>query len=139
MSDQDHAGTNIWCSVHVDDLSVLFALILTKALAERESGVWSSDPFERYYFGSVETYRWGDLARSLAPILHKLVPDLIKSPVAVSKDSKRVPKAVGTNSRSVSLRSFKDGWVPKAKSLEECLEEDAIATLKKFGHLPAHD
>ncbi|KAF8325838.1 NAD(P)-binding protein [Cantharellus anzutake] len=125
-------GTNVWNNVHVFDLADLYILIFEKALSERARGKpTSSDPYERFYFGSVRSHAWGDVAKRLATILYG--KGVVDNDKAISIAAKELPKAITVNSQSVSNRGLFDGWTPSRAKLEDTLEEDAVATLAQLG------
>jgi len=125
-------GTNRWNNVHIYDLTDLYSLVFEKALIERVSGkLTSSDPYERFYFGSVRPHVWGDVARQLALILYK--KGVVDNDEAKSVDPRELDPAVCINSQSVSNRGFHDGWVPNRATLEDTLEEDIVGTLAQLG------
>ena len=110
----------------------LYTLIFEKALSERAAGApTSSDPYERFYFGSVRSHLWGDVAKQLAPILY--AKGVVDNDQAKSVDPKELHPGVCINSHSVSNRGFHDGWVPSRATLEDTLEEDVVATLAQLG------
>lgn len=127
-------GTNLWNNVHIADLADLYYLILEKALAERVTGPLLAegadsdlDPYTHFYWGSVGTHSWGDVARALAPLLYKA--GVVENDQAKSAPVAELPAATTTNSRTVSNRGFKDGWKPSRPSLEDTLQEDVDAVL----------
>jgi len=125
-------GTNRWNNVHICDMTDLYTLIFEKALSERAAGTpTSSDPYERFYFGSVRSHLWGDVAKQLAPILY--AKGVVDNDQAKSVDPKELHPGVCINSHSVSNRGFHDGWVPSRATLEDTLEEDVVATLAQLG------
>lgn len=69
-------GTNLWNNVHIHDLAELYLISLDKALVERATGGTAittvvTDPYERFYWGSVATHEWGNVAQGIARILYK--------------------------------------------------------------------
>jgi len=125
-------GTNRWNNVHIYDLTELYTLVFEKALSERVAGKpTSSDPYERFYFGSVRPHVWGDVAKEVAPIL--FAKGLVDNDQAKSIDPKELSGGISVNSQSVSNRGFHDGWVPSRATLEDTLEEDVDATLAQLG------
>jgi nucleoside-diphosphate-sugar epimerase len=118
-------GTNVWNSVHIEDLVDLYLLVLDQALNAPEA----KSPYEQFYFGSVAEHEWGDIARRLAPLLH--ARGVVDSPEATSIPISEAPnmKFVANNSRSKSERGRKLGWSPHRKSIQESLEEDVDAVL----------
>jgi len=124
-------GTNRWDNVHIADVTDLYLLVLEKALSERSTGQFSSDPYERFYFGAVGLVVHGDLARLIAPVLHER--KLVDSPEAVGVPPEEIPFYLATNSQSVSNRGFNDGWKPSAPTYESYVAEEVEATLKTLG------
>jgi len=136
-------GTNLWNNVHIHDLTELYLIVLDKALVERATGTFTatatttttttavSDPYERFYWGSVATHQWGNVAQDIAKILYK--KGLVDSDKAISVPADEVSPAVASNSRTVANRSFKEGWKPDHPSLEDTLEEDVNGVLEEEG------
>lgn len=121
--------------VHITDLVNLYLIVLNKALAERHASPSSTvtpiDPFERFYFGSVEEKSFGQIARGLAPLLHKR--GLVDSPRAISVPIEEAPMATLLTARTVASRSLRDGWKPTAPTVEETYEEDIEGVLQEDG------
>jgi len=131
-------GTNIWNNVHVYDVADLYALVFGYALRQNQHPAPPVNKFSNFFFGSVGEHVWGDVARSVAKILH--AHGQVSSPEAVSvepsEDLRSLMENTATNSRSVSERGRKQlGWNPKGRSLEEALEDDVVAVLKLDGRL----
>ncbi|KAF8308400.1 NAD(P)-binding protein [Clavulina sp. PMI_390] len=122
-------GTNKWSYVHIADLADLYQIVLEKALVDRATGANSTtDPYERFYFGSVTEHTFGDVVKQLGPILH--ARGLVDTPETTGIPVEEAPIATVMNSRSVANRSFKDGWNPKAPTWQETLEADVEAVLE---------
>jgi nucleoside-diphosphate-sugar epimerase len=123
-------GSNRWNNVHIDDLADLYILVLQHALQNKSTVI----PEEEYYWGSVNDHAWGDIARLAGQILHKR--GLVNTPEAKSVTKEELTEEflvyVGHNSRSVANRGTKLGWKPHRKTIEENLEEDLDATVKKY-------
>ena len=124
-------GTNRWDNVHFADLSDLYLLVLEKALSERSTGQFSSDPYERFHFAAVGSFAHGDVARLIAPVLYE--HKLVDSPEAVSVPPEELPFYLAVNSKSVANRSFNDGWKPHAPTYESSVADEVEATLKALG------
>jgi len=124
-------GTNRWDSAHIADIKELYHLILEKALSERSTGRFSPDPYERFYFGSVGSFSFGDLARLIAPVLYKR--KLVDSPEAVSVPPEELPPYMTRDSKAVSNRGFNDGWKPTAPTYDLFVAEEVDATLNALG------
>lgn len=126
-------GTNLWNNVHIRDLTELYLLVLDKALVERATGTLTTaaDPYERFYWGSVATHQWGNVAQELAKILYK--KGVVDSDKALSVPANEVPASVASNSRTVANRGLKGGWKPHHPSLEDTLEEDVDGVLEQDG------
>ncbi|KDQ20599.1 hypothetical protein BOTBODRAFT_26603 [Botryobasidium botryosum FD-172 SS1] len=129
-------GTNLWNNVHIYDVAELYALVLGYALAQNQHPSPPTNKFSNFFFGSIGEHAWGDVARSVAKILH--AHGQIKSPKAVSVEvSEELVGRIGstaTNSRSVSERGITQlGWKSTHRPLEEALEDDVVATLKIEG------
>jgi len=126
-------GTNLWNNVHINDLVELYLIILDKSLAERAIGTFTSvtDPYERFYWGSVATHEWGSVTHQIAKILYK--KGFVDSDKAISVPANEVHPAVAGNSRTVANRGFKEGWKPHYPTLEETLEEDVDGVLEEDG------
>lgn len=132
LSHSPSSGTNRWNNVHIYDLTELYALVFEKALGERVVGKpTSSDPYERFYFGSVRPHVWGEVAKEVASIL--FAKGVVDNDQAKSIDPKELDAAICPNSQTVSNRGFHDGWVPSRATLEDTLEEDVVATLVQLG------
>lgn len=122
------SGTNVWGNVHVDDTVDLLTLVLKKALKERASGSFPSDPYERFYWATAGNHEWGDVSRALGPILFE--KGLVDSPVAESVPVEEVKDTyTTTNSLTIANRAFKDGWKPKRGPLVDYLKEDVEGVL----------
>lgn len=119
--------------MHVLDLTELYLIVLDKALVERATGTLTavSDPYERFYWGSVATHQWGNVAQEIAKILYK--KGLVDADKAVSVPANEVSPAVTSNSRTVANRGFKEGWKPHHPSLENTLEQDVDGVLEEYG------
>jgi len=126
--------------VHIHDLTELYLIVLDKALVERVTGTFAttttttaavSDPYERFYWGSVATHQWGNIAQDIAKILYK--KGLVDSDKAISVPVNEVSPSVASNSRTVANRGFKEGWKPDHPSLENTLEEDVNGVLEEDG------
>jgi len=121
--------------VHIHDLAGLYLIVLDKALVERATGTFTatavSDPYERFYWGSVATHQWGNVAQDIAKILYK--KGLVDSDKAISVPVNEVSSSVASNSRTVANRGFKEGWKPYHPSLENTLEEDVNSVLEEDG------
>ncbi|KAF9512445.1 hypothetical protein BS47DRAFT_1345371 [Hydnum rufescens UP504] len=124
-------GTNRWNVVHITDLANLYLLVCEKALSERSTGHIPPDPFERFYFGAVDSASFHDFARLIAPLLYER--KLVDSPEAVSVPTGEVPSYFNANSNAVSNRGFRDGWKPIAPPYESCISEEVDATVKGLG------
>ena len=124
-------GTNRWDNVHIADLSDLYLLVLEKALSERSTGQFSSDPYERFHFGAVGSFALRDVARLIAPVLYE--HKLVDSPEAVSIPPEEIPYYWAANSSTVANRGFNDGWKPRAPTYESYVAEEVEATLKALG------
>jgi hypothetical protein len=53
--------------VHINDLVELYLLVLSLAL----SGKDKSNPYAKFYFGSVHEHVWGDVIRQIGQILYE--------------------------------------------------------------------
>lgn len=119
-------ATNVWNSVHIDDLIELYGLVLDLAI----SGNGSSDPYENFFFGSSDSYVWADVSKELAKQLH--ARGLIDSDEPKSVAPSEAPQLTSSNSRSVANRSFALGWKPSGKSLIDTLQEEIDLTLSQM-------
>ena len=119
-------ATNVWNSVHIDDLIELYGLVLDLAL----SGSNTNTPYENFFFGSSDHYVWGDIARELARLLH--AQGLIKSDQPKSVSRSETVRLTASNSRSVANRGFALGWKPVGKSLKETLQEEIDLTISQL-------
>lgn len=127
------SGTNRWDCVHISDLGDLYVLIFGKAVADIEAGhLHSTDPLERFYWGSAYSCALGEISRAIAPILFER--KLIEVPEAVSVPSIEEFPFVSTNSRTVSTRAFREGWKPHGPRFEEVFREDIFASLASLGY-----
>ncbi|TDL24606.1 NAD(P)-binding protein [Rickenella mellea] len=117
-------GTNKWNNVHIHDLTDLYDLVFNLAISGKDT---AKSPFEKFYFGSVGEHTWGEVARDIAPLLHKR--GLVNSDQAISVPVSEKPGVTATTSRSVSERGFALGWKPKSKSYKESLGEDVEMTI----------
>lgn len=128
-------GTNVWNSVHIDDLVDLYALVLDKAL-NSAGDTTSSSPYARFFWGSSEKYVWGDILKGLAVRLHKkglVQTDEVKAGVTVEEEPRLFKIAVGNNSRTVANRGLKTlGWKPSRPSLKDTLDEEIDLTLSQL-------
>lgn len=122
----------MWNNVHIADLAKLYVLIFEKAVLERTQSRVSSDPYERFYWGSTRTHIWKDVANGIARILYEKNDGIVNSPEAESRPVEELPGATTTNSHTVSNRGFFNGWKPVEKSLEHTLEEDVDAVLAQL-------
>ncbi|TDL24605.1 NAD(P)-binding protein [Rickenella mellea] len=121
-------GTNKWSNVHIDDLMDLYLIVFKLATSGRDP---ATSPYAKFYFASAGEHAWGDVAKDIAPLLHKR--GLVDNDKAVSvplMEDIRLTKLTASNSRSVPDRGFALGWKPMAKSLKETLEEDIDAVVE---------
>jgi len=125
-------GTNLWNNVHIDDLVVLYDLVLGRAFSGQDKG----SPYAKFYFGSVGEHAWGDVDRRVAKLLYERKklqsPDAHNVPLKDLLKDAPFARYVASNSRSRSDRGFAIGWKPSAPSLEDTLPEDVDATLKQL-------
>lgn len=126
-------GTNEWNNVHIIDLMELYTLVLGRALTNSLSNLKPVSSYERFYWGSAATHVWGDIAKSLAVLLHKkgLVKTEEVKPVTIEEQPQLL--ATATNSRTVANRGLHElGWKPSARSLPDSLEEEIDLTLSQM-------
>ncbi|PVF99350.1 NAD(P)-binding protein [Serendipita vermifera] len=125
-------GTNEWNHVHIEDLVDLYVLVLKLATSELEPAA-ATDCYTRFFWGSVGTHKWGDIAREIGKILH--AKGTVGTPEAKSIPPRPELAAVSTNSRTVAERSLKNGWQPKGRSLVESLPDtvDQVLALNPLG------
>ncbi|KAG8859277.1 hypothetical protein FRB96_004492 [Tulasnella sp. 330] len=129
-------GTNVWNNVHISDLVELYTLVFDRALTDNKGSLSNLQPvssYERFYWGSAATHVWGEVAKSLAVLLHKrgLVETEEVKPVTIEEQPQLL--ATAANSRTVSNRALQElGWKPSARSLNDSLEEDIDVTLSNM-------
>ncbi|KAG8944894.1 hypothetical protein FRC00_010361 [Tulasnella sp. 408] len=119
-------GTNLWNAVHIDDLTNLYGLLLDQALSGKDK---STDPFERFYWGSGDEYVWGDVARELARLLYARGAIQSETPRIIKIEEEPSLEPTATNSRSVSTRAIALGWTRSGTSLFETLPQEVEWTL----------
>ncbi|KAG8926792.1 hypothetical protein FRC01_008363 [Tulasnella sp. 417] len=119
-------GTNVWNYVHIDDLANLYGLLLDHALSGRDK---STDPYERFYWGSGDEHVWGDITKELARMLYArgvIRTETLKN-IKIEEEPTLNPTA--TNSRSVSNRGRALGWIRSGAPLFETLPQEVEWTL----------
>ncbi|KAG9046855.1 hypothetical protein FS837_003521 [Tulasnella sp. UAMH 9824] len=119
-------GTNLWNAVHIDDLTNLYGLLLDNALSGKDK---STDPFERFYWGSGDEYVWGDVARELARLLYARGAIQSETPKIIAIEEEPILDPTATNSRSVSSRAIALGWTRSGASLFQTLPQEVEWTL----------
>ncbi|KAG8932970.1 hypothetical protein FRC01_011535 [Tulasnella sp. 417] len=119
-------GTNLWNSVHIDDLANLYGLLLDHALSGRDK---STDPFERFYWGSGDEYVWGDITKELARLLYARGVIQTETRKIIKVEEEPILDPTATNSRSVSNRGIALGWTRSGTPLFETLPQEVEWTL----------
>lgn len=119
-------GTNLWNGVHIDDLANLYGLLLDHALSGRDK---STDPFERFYWGSGDEYVWGDIAKELARLLYARGAIQSETIKIIKIEEEPILNPTSTNSRSVSNRGIALGWTLSGTPLFETLPQEVEWTL----------
>ncbi|KAG8949657.1 hypothetical protein FRC04_008403 [Tulasnella sp. 424] len=119
-------GTNVWNGVYIDDLSNLYGLVLDRALSGKDQ---STDPYERFYWGSGDEYAWGDIARELARLLYARGVIRTETPKIIKIEEEPILDPTASNSRSVSNRGIALGWKLSGPPLFETLPQEVEWTL----------
>ncbi|KAG8925852.1 hypothetical protein FRC00_003543 [Tulasnella sp. 408] len=123
---QTGPGTNVWNSVHIDDLADLYGLVLDHALSGKDK---STDPFERFYWGSGDEYVWGDITRELARLLYARGVIHSETLKIIKIEEEPILNPTASNSRSVSNRGIALGWRRNGTPLFETLPKEVEWTL----------
>ncbi|KAI9832794.1 MAG: hypothetical protein M1819_004014 [Sarea resinae] len=108
-------GKNIWCQIHVQDLSQVYVRLVEEAVKGGGSATWGQ---KAYYFAENGEFVWGDVSQRIASIAHEkgFIPtDKVAS--LNEKDATTLdPMALlqwGGNSRCRAIRARKVlGWSP---------------------------
>ncbi|KAG9043929.1 hypothetical protein FS837_008969 [Tulasnella sp. UAMH 9824] len=119
-------GTNVWNSVHIDDLANLYSLVLDHALSGKDK---STDPFERFYWGSGDEYVWGDITRELARLLYARGVIRSETLKIIKIEEEPILNPTASNSRSVSNRGIALGWKRNGTPLFDTLPQEVEWTL----------
>lgn len=123
-------STNVWNSLHIDDLCNFYALLFDYALSGKDK---STDPFERFYWASGAEYVWGDVAKELAKLLYAAGAIESPTPKAATVEEEPGLLVAASNSRSVSNRGPKAfGWKIQGPSLWETLPKEVEWTIAEF-------
>ncbi|KAG8806973.1 hypothetical protein FRC17_004700 [Serendipita sp. 399] len=113
-------GTNEWNNVHIADLVDLYILVTQLAISELAPAA-KVDSFHKFFWGSVGTHIWGDVARQIGVVLKQ-------KGLAETDEAKSIPYsdeylAVAINSRTIADRSRKIGWTPSRPPLDDTIPE----------------
>ncbi|KAF2084526.1 NAD(P)-binding protein [Saccharata proteae CBS 121410] len=135
-------GRNLWCGVHVHDLSALYLLLVEAAAAGGGNATWGSE--HGFYFAENGEFAWGDVSRAVAREACKR--GLIADEEVESLGEEEVEGlfeggsyAWGTNSRSRALRARELlGWHPGMESLWETVGDVVEAEAKALGLVRGH-
>lgn len=129
-------GTNMWNSVHIEDLSALFLMLADAAVNGGGKASWDD---QGYYFAGSESYAWKDGSKWIADAAKN--GGWIKT---AEVDALTVPQALevhpwapllwGSNSRSVATRAKEVlGWKPQGESMSEAIPVMVAAEAKRLG------
>ncbi|RDW80711.1 hypothetical protein BP5796_05409 [Coleophoma crateriformis] len=135
-------GQSEWNNVHVQDLSVLFRLLVEKAVAmSRSDGSIYSEIFGQkgYYLAENGHHVWGEISQKAGKIACE--KGYIQTADVAALDLEDADKRAGFEAVSWGLNSMGSarrageylGWTPKQRSLEEILPEMVVAEAKAFG------
>ncbi|KAG8768089.1 hypothetical protein FRC16_007161 [Serendipita sp. 398] len=113
-------GTNQWDNVYIGDLVELYIIVAKLAVSELVPAA-KVDSFTKFFWGSVDTHTWGDVARQIGITLKK--KGLIETSEAKSVPYSDEFIAVATTSRTIADRSRKNGWTPQGPLLNETIPE----------------
>lgn len=135
-------GANVWTEVHVQDLSIVFLLLVTAALSpDGGKATWND---EGYYFAENGEFVWGELGQKLAQLMYE--KKLINSPevdhIDMAEADRLRPAGSylwGTNSRCKSIRANKlFGWKPQQQKLFDSLSQIVDEEARKQGLTKGH-
>lgn len=96
------------------------------------SGKNTEKGYSNFYFGSLGVFVWGEVIKFVAEDLFKrglVDTDEVKS---VAPGTPDFAIMTGSNSLSVSNRSFSIGWKPQEKPLFDVLKDDIDLTLSQL-------
>ncbi|KKY22669.1 putative nad dependent epimerase dehydratase family protein [Phaeomoniella chlamydospora] len=132
---------NIWCMIHVQDLSNLYLLLGEAAASGGNPATWND---EGYYLAEQGTFVWNEVITRVADYEHKL--GLIKSaavrplePDEIAKFSPSFLGYCGSNSIGDAIRARKLlGWHPSERSVLDTIEETVDRVAKKMGLVKGH-
>ncbi|KIM29664.1 hypothetical protein M408DRAFT_67513 [Serendipita vermifera MAFF 305830] len=119
-------GTNEWNNVHIEDLVDLYIIVTNLAISELGT---KTDPYSKFFWGSVGLHTWGDIARKIGNILY--AKGLIDKVEPKSIPFRQELAAIATNSITKATRARNlepNSWKPKhgpgkGVSIEASLEE----------------
>ena len=140
-------SSNIWCQVHVHDLSALY-LKLGEAAASNNGhpATWNQ---EGYYFCESGTFVWGEVIAAMTKYAHEEL-GLVKSSVVRSLEPEEIRQvcpeflgAIGANSIGDAIRArHLLGWEPKVggekNTLLDTVPEVVERAAKKLGLMKGH-
>lgn len=123
-------STNVWTSLHIDDLCNFYALLFDHTLSGNDK---STDPFERFYWASGEEFVWGDVTKELAKLLYAAGAIETATPKSITVQEEPGLIVASSNSRAVSNRGPKTfGWKIQGPSLWETLPKEVDWTIADF-------
>ncbi|KIO23946.1 hypothetical protein M407DRAFT_44912, partial [Tulasnella calospora MUT 4182] len=115
-------ATNVWNSLHIDDLCDFYVLLFEHALSGKDR---STDPMERFCWASGEEFAWGDVAKELAKLLHAAGAIKSATPRELTLQDEPNLMLTASNARAVSNRgSCTFGWKIQGPSLWETLPKE---------------
>jgi hypothetical protein len=138
---QVEAAENVWSTVHVQDLSLIFLRLVEDAAASSGVATWGA---KGYYFAENGEIVWREMAKKIAEDAKKqglIETDEVK---AVSPDTANelLPWGAfmwGTNSRSRAIRARKLlGWNPVQKSAIDEAADIVAGEAKALGLTKGH-
>lgn len=135
-------GLTEWDNVHILDLSVLFRLLVEKAVASlTPDGSDDSEIFGQkgYFLAESGHHVWGQISKQVGKIAFE--KGYIKTPEVDTMEVQEANKRVGSealtwglNSKGYAKRARKYlGWTPKGKTLEEELPGIVVGEAKALG------
>lgn len=120
-------ATNVWNSLHIDDLCDFYVLLFEHALSGKDR---STDPMERFYWASGEEFAWGDVAKELAKLLHAAGAITSATPRELTLQDEPNLMMTASNARAVSNRgSSTFGWKIQGPSLWDTLPKEVEWTI----------
>ncbi len=101
------AGLNVWSNVHIDDVSDLYLLVLSKA------------PAGSFYFAESGEASFGEIGAAIAKRLGlSTIESLLAEEAAKRWGESKAYFSLGSNSRVRGLRARRElGWVPRHSSV----------------------